>query len=160
MRFHLCPALLLAAAALWVAPATAGVKVIFANAKNYTDVDTRQGNTKGELRAYLQRLGAQLDPGLDLTVTFLDINLAGLDNTMQGPFGPRVLTGSTFPSLSLRYVLSRKGKTIASGGESLSDQLYLGRPGATRSGDPLRYEKNMLDDWFRSRFAEHTKRGG
>lgn len=160
MRFHLCPALLLIASALWGMPAAAGANVTFADIKSFTDADTRHGNAKNELRAHLQRLGGQLDPGLDLAVTILDINLAGLDHSIRGPFGPRVLTGSTFPSMSLRYVLTRKGKTISSGQENLSDQLYLERPGATRSGDSLRYEKNMLDDWFRSRFADHMKRGG
>jgi Protein of unknown function (DUF3016) len=153
MRFISCPALLLATTAVFAVPATAGVKVTFADPSGFTDLDRRNGDAKRELRLYLQRLGTRLSPGLDLSVTILDINMAGLDHTVRQPFGPRIMTGSTFPSMRLRYLLTRKGKTIASGQDSISDQLYLGRPGV-RSGDSLAAEKNLLDDWFRQRFSD------
>ena len=88
MRFISCPALLLATAAMLAGPATAGVKVTFAEPSGFTDLDRRNGDVKRELRLYLQRLGARLSPGLDLAVTILDINMAGLDNTVRQPLGP------------------------------------------------------------------------
>ncbi len=157
MRFISCPALLLATAAAWASPATAGVKVAFADPSGFTDIDRRNGDVKRELRLYLQRLGAQLGPGLDLSVTVLDINLAGIEHPVRGPSFPRIMTGATPPSLRLRYVLTRNGRTIASGEDSVSDHFYLSRPGA-RSGDALTYEKTLLNDWFDRRFADHLKR--
>jgi hypothetical protein len=156
MRFILCPALLLATSVLCAGHAAAGVKVTFANPAGYTDLDRREGDVKRELRLYLQRLGARLGPGFNLSVTVLDINMAGLDHTLRRPFGPRIMTGSTFPGMRLRYVLTRGGKTVASGEDSISDQLYLSRPGV-RSGDTLAAEKNMLEDWFGRRFATYLK---
>jgi hypothetical protein len=38
--------------------------------------------------------------------------------------------------------------------ETVIDQYYLARP-TRASSDPLRYEKAMLDDWFRARFVDY-----
>ena len=43
--------------------------------------------------------------------------------------------------IRLRYRLIANGKLIAAGEESLSDQLYMSRPGAALSSDELRYER-------------------
>ena len=37
---------------------------------------------------------------------------------------------------------------------------FLRSRGYGSPSDPLRYEKIMLDDWFRSRFASHLRKGG
>jgi hypothetical protein len=153
-------AISLIAAVLWAAPADARVKVSFADPARYADGELRYANVQKDLRAYLQRLGGRLNRGVDLNVTVLDIDLAGFDMSTRSPHKYRVITGATWPKIKLRYTLTKNRKTIASGEEWLTDHLYRSRIGMASTSDPLRYEKNMLDDWFSSRFASHLKSGG
>jgi hypothetical protein len=150
-------ALILLAAVLSAAPATAGVKVGFADSARFADGELSGADVVAGLRSHLQRLGGQLGSGFDLNVTVLDIDLAGFDMSTRGPSRYRVLNGATWPKLKLRYALTRRGKTIASGEEWVTDQLYRVHAGMASAGDPLRYEKNMLDDWFQSRFSGYFK---
>ena len=154
---HLAVSLI--AAALWASPADAAVKVSFADPQRYVDGDSRYVNVQKDLRAYLQRLGGRLERGVDLRVTVLDIDLAGFDMSTRNPHKYRVLTGATWPKIKLRYVLTKNRKTIASGEEWLTDHFYRSRIGLASTNDPLRYEKNMLEDWFHSRFSSHMKNG-
>jgi hypothetical protein len=150
----------LVAAVLWAAPADARIKVSFADPARYADGEDRYVNVRKDLRAYLQRLGGRLERGVDLNVTMLDIDLAGFDMSTRNPHRRRVLTAATWPKIRLRYVLTKNRKTIASGEEWLTDHFYRSRIGLASTNDPLRYEKNMLEDWFHSRFASHLKSGG
>jgi hypothetical protein len=71
----------------------------------------------------------------------------------MGPSRLRVYNGATPPKIRLRYRLERHHKVVAAGEDSLSDQSYQSRPDVARSSDVLRYEKAMLDDWFRQKFS-------
>jgi hypothetical protein len=88
-------------------------------------------------------------------VTVLDIDAAGFDMSTRGPSSYRVLSGATWPKVKLRYVLTKNGKVVTSGEEWITDQRA--HAGMAPSSDPLRYEKNMLDDWFSARFASHMR---
>jgi hypothetical protein len=147
------------AVALWTAPGHAGVAVTFANTQHYADADSRSVNVQKDLRAYLRHLGGRLERGVDLHVTVLDLDLVGFDMSTRGPNNVRVLTGATWPKIKLRYVLTKNRRTVAAGEEWLTDQFYRSRAGMASESDPLRYEKNMLDDWFRTRFASYLKAG-
>ena len=139
---------------LGTASAGAAVKVIFANTAQYTDGTRYDASAPDAIRTHLQRLGARyLQRGDSLTVTVLDLDLAGYDMSSRGPSRLRVLNGATPPKIRVRYRLERHHKVVAAGEDALSDQLYLGRPGAASSSDAFKYEKSMLDDWFRDRFA-------
>jgi hypothetical protein len=148
------------AAALWTAPGHAEVTVTFANPQQYADAESRSANVQKDLRAYLRRLSARLARGVDLNVTVLDLDLAGFDMSTRGPNNVRLLTSATWPKIKLRYVLTKNRRIVATGKEWLTDQFYRSRAGLASASDPLRYEKNMLDDWFRTRFASHLKTGG
>ena len=53
----------------------------------------------------------------------------------------------------LRYQLKLGDQVLASGEETVSDMDYLQRINAYPTSDPRRYEKRMLDDWFRQRLV-------
>ena len=150
-------ALSFVAVLLLAEPVAAGVKVSFADPERFTDADLRGVDVVKDLRAYFQRLGSRLDRSIDLSVTVLDINAAGFDMSTRGPSSYRVLSGATWPKVKLRYVLTKNGKVIKSGEEWITDQIYRAHAGMASSSDPLRYEKNMLDDWFSARFASHMR---
>jgi Protein of unknown function (DUF3016) len=142
---------------LLAGPAAAGVKVSFADPKRLADADLRGVDVVKDLRTYFQRLSSRLDRGIDLNVTVLDIDATGFDMSTRGPSSYRVLSGATWPKIKLRYALTKNGKVIASGEEWVTDQIYRAHAGMASSSDPLRYEKNMLDDWFSARFASHMR---
>jgi hypothetical protein len=146
---------LLLLALLWAIPAHATVTVTFAgNPDRYTDVFNHGQSMAGEIKAYILRLGARYMPkNQNLKITILDIDLAGMDETFRNPSLPRIMRESTWPRIRLRYELTQNRRVISSGEELVSNQMYLGSLGMASSGDSLRYEKNMLDDWFRKKFA-------
>jgi len=143
----------LLAATLHAAPAGAAVEVKFAST-NYTDVNIRDTPAFDSIRTILKQLGARyLGRGDRLSITVLDVDLAGQDLSSMGPSRLRALNGATPPKIRLRYRLERNGKLVASGEDSLSDRMYMSRPGAALSSEELRFEKEMLDDWFRQKFS-------
>ena len=52
---------------------------------------------------------------------------------------------------------TRGDKVVASAEEQLSDINYLTPRNRYSSGDPLRYEKAMLDRWFEARIGSRTQ---
>lgn len=132
----------------------AAVRVTFGSEARYPDGKLYDVDTFGSIRAYLQKLGGEyLRRDETLSITILNIDLAGQDLTSRGPDRLRILSGGTPPKITLRYQLARAGKIVSSGEETLRDHSYLIRPGANASSDSLRYEKSMLEDWFREKFA-------
>jgi hypothetical protein len=143
----------LLATALHAAPASAAVEVTFAGS-NYTDINVRDRPVYGSIRTILQQLGTRyLSRGDRLSITVLDVNLAGFDLSSMGPSRIRILNGATPPKIRLRYRLVRNGKLADAGEDLLSDQMYMSRPGGALSSDEFRYEREMLDNWFREKFS-------
>jgi hypothetical protein len=152
-------ALVIAAALLGAAPAQAAVKVTFANAAHYTDGSRYDASATAAIRTHLQRLAARyLDRGDTLAISVLDLDLAGYDLSSRGPNHLRVLNGATPPKIRLRYRLERNHKVIAAGEDALSDPFYLSNASTVASSDTFKYEKALLDDWFRKRFATGRSR--
>jgi hypothetical protein len=144
----------IAALVLWAGPAGAAVTVNFANPERYADAKLNGVAVLPALKAYFQQLGARhLGRGQDLKITVLDVDLAGREAPERGLSFPRILSGVTWPKIKVSYVLSQNRKVIESREELISDQFYQAQPGGRSSGDPLFYEKAMLDDWFRGRFG-------
>jgi hypothetical protein len=59
----------------------------------------------------------------------------------------------TWPRIRLRFTLTESGRVVARGEELISWQDYLERATARFAGDPLRFEKAMLTEWFETRIA-------
>jgi hypothetical protein len=148
----------------WSVPATAAVTVSFTEPENYRDASLDgsfrvEAGDKGlrEIQRHLERLGERyLASGQELKVEILDIDLAGGHEPWRPRLdGARIMRDITWPRIRLRYVLENEGIVATTAEESVIDMNYLGRPSLYYSSDRLRYEKQMLDDWFRARFVEH-----
>lgn len=152
----------------WAAPARAAVDVTFVHPEHYSDAALRSGRAEAsaalldDIRRHLERLGARyLEPAQVLKVDVLDIDLAGRFE----PWRPlssdvRVMRAVDWPRIDVRYTLEEGGRILVHAQESIADLNYQMRPAARLSSDPLRYEKAMLDDWFRTRFAKYGPRPG
>ena len=86
-----------------------------------------------------------------LAIEVLDVDLAG--EVRFPPRGEvRVLRGAAdWPRIRLRYTLDDASGRSAAAEETVSDPDYLRNP--LRSYSSLGYEKRMLEEWFRKRFA-------
>jgi hypothetical protein len=60
-----------------------------------------------------------------------------------------VLRGAAdWPRIQLRFSLEQNGQVLKSGEAQLSDMNYLNHINRYFDGESLRYEKQMIDDWF------------
>ena len=134
--------------------ASATVSVVFAHPENYADMPFGS-HDKQEIMESLQRhfdkLGATLPSGQDLKVEILDIDLAGrIEPAARASRDFRILRGGAdWPSISLRYSLEAQGKVLKSGEERIADMSYLQGYNRYSASENLRYEKKMLDRWFK-----------
>ena len=138
--------------------ASAGVTVTFSHPENYADLPFSPWDREQilkDLNEHFGRLSAKLPAGQDLKIEVLDVDLAGrLKPGFRGGQDIRILRGGAdWPHIHLRYTLESAGQVIASGEEHLSNMMYLDRINRYASGDPLRYEKQMIDDWFKEKIA-------
>ncbi|GAB3447841.1 DUF3016 domain-containing protein [Massilia solisilvae] len=110
-------------------------------------------NVLKDLTEHFQKLGKQLPADQNLTIEVLDIDLAGrIYPNMRGQ-NLRVLRGGAdWPRMRLRYRLEAGGQVLASGDAELSDMMYMQRNNRFSDGDTLRFEKQMIDDWFNKTF--------
>ncbi len=138
--------------------AWAGVQVTFDKPDDYSDVPFSSRDREQVLAGlgnHFTWLGKSLPPGQDLRIEITDVDLAGReDPARRGAFDVRVMTGrADWPRLRLRYTLEQHGKVIASGNAYLSDMSYLQHINRYSRNDALRYEKRMIDDWFKNTFG-------
>ena len=148
---------LVVVAGLMLAPYTAqaGVSVRFINPERYTDANSyglgSYRFTMTLVRQYLEDLGrALLQPGQDLTIDVLNIDLAGTSQLSRSGYDLRVMRDFTPPSFRLRYVLKQQGRPPRSGEETVTDLNYQAVGFAS---ERFGYEKTLLRDWFRRRFG-------
>lgn len=135
--------------------AAAGITVKFIEPEKFTDMPfspAERESTLAELQKHFAKLEKSLPPGKTLSVEVLDIDLAGEvePNFRQGGREVRVLRGrADWPSLKLRYHLESAGTATKSGETRLTSMNYLHEHNRYFSNEPLRFEKQMLDNWFR-----------
>lgn len=146
------------AAMLASGAASAAVTVQFLHPEKYTDLPWSQGDREEimqALRAHFTELGRNLPAGTDLQVDVLDIDLAGnIQPTRRGDRDLRIMRGGAdWPRMTLHYALVNNGSVVRSGDVNLQDMDYQHRPNRRSDGDPLRYEKGMIDDWFYAKVA-------
>jgi hypothetical protein len=154
----------------------AAAHVNFVDPEHFTDLG-RQGDDKdvaarrAEIARHIEELaGPNLPADQTLDVDVLDIRLAGEDERwpyalqdaplttrVTRPFAGdiRVARIGTWPRIKLRYQLKQGDQVVASGEESVADMKYLDRANSYPSDDTLRYEKQLLDDWFQRRLVQH-----
>jgi hypothetical protein len=89
-----------------------------------------------------------------LEIEVLDVDLAGrFEGWRPFAYNTRIVRDITWPRIKVRYALRQDDRMLSSGEESITGMNYLMRATAPNYSDPLRYEKAMLDDWFRARFV-------
>ena len=138
--------------------ASAAVTTAFSHPEHFRDLPFAsydRDQVLKDLSDHFARLGKDLPPGQDLRVEVLDLDMAGhIRPNFRGRQDIRILTGGAdWPTMVVRYTLASHGKVIASGEDKLSDMDYLGRINRYSDGDTLRYEKRMIDDWFKAKFS-------
>lgn len=105
------------------------------------------------------RAAGALGPGERLDVVITDIERAGEFEPGAGRSdGVRIVRDIYPPRIDLSYTLyDASGDVIGSGERSLRDIGFLHRhAGTVGSGDPLRHEKRLVDDWVRDELAGRT----
>jgi len=135
------------------------VEAYFPDPRAMSDVRDANGfneDVEKPLGDYLRTLGDKLLGDRRLVINVTDVDLAG----QIEPVGPRqemirVLRSHTWPRIELRYQLSdANGTGLRSGEVRLIDTDYLSNARLAGATDPLRYEKQMLKDWFMREFTE------
>jgi hypothetical protein len=144
---------LLATSAAW-----AEVSVTYVKPDDYTDMPRsviERDRVLKDFSEYFAKLDKKLPAGQSLKIEVLDIDLAGrLYPRYSGGDDIRVLKGGAdWPRMHLRYTLSQDGQALRSGDEQLSNMNYQMSMTRYADSEPLRYEKQMLDDWFKKTIA-------
>jgi hypothetical protein len=152
MRTPILAAALLAC----VGVASAGVTVKYEDPSKFQDMphnDRDRDQVLKDLSEHFAKLGKKLPAGQDLIITVKDIDLAGREEpTRRRIEDIRILRGGAdWPSMQIQYTLQQNGQVIKSGDEHVANMMYLNRINRY-DNDSLRYEKQMLDDWFREKF--------
>lgn len=140
--------------------ASAGVAVHYVQPDRYSDMPfSARGRDEvlEGLRQHFVALGARLPAGTSLAVDVTDLDLAGRiarNGRLDGD--TRILRGGAdWPTMHLHYSLEANGQVVRAGDEDLANMNYLQRLNRYPDSDPLRYEKQMIDDWFAERILGH-----
>jgi hypothetical protein len=144
-------------------PAKAAVTVAFVQPENFRDLPfspIERERLLKDFAEYFATLNKSLPAGQDLRIEVLDLDMAGriVPNARAGEDLRVMRGGADWPHMKLRYTLSANGQVLSSGEEQLSDMSYLDHINKYSSGDSLRYEKHMVDDWFDKKFRTGNKR--
>jgi hypothetical protein len=139
--------------ALAAGSAGAATTVTYVQPDKFSDVPFvtwDREETLKELTEHFTKLGDSLPPGQDLRIEVTDIDLAGrlIPNARAGR-DLRVLSGrADWPRIELRYAVEQNGQVLKSGEARLTDMSYLDHTTRYFDSEALRYEKQMIDDWF------------
>lgn len=140
------------------AVAAAAVTVNYVHAEQFTDLPKtpwQRQQALEDLSQHFQELGAGLQPGQDLVIDVLDIDLAGREEPNGFALtGVRILRHEgDWPRMHLRYSLLEGGKVLKSGDAQLSDKSYAYRGTTYPSDARWPAEKQMIDVWWRATLA-------
>jgi len=106
------------------------------------------------------KIGERYVPaGMQLEIKVNDIDLAGDFEPWCGPqFGAVRLTRDIYrPHISLKFRLTDgSGSVVSAGHREISDIAYQARL-VRPPDDYLRYEKDILRDWFRNEFSSQER---
>jgi hypothetical protein len=154
----------MAIAVLLAASAQAEVSVKFIDPAKFSDIKDNTGFPHQEIlkdiEAHLVEQAGRRLVGQDLSIEVTDVDLAG---DVQ-PIGRRmdllrVMRPVTSPAIELRYELREGGKVVRTGTAKLRDMSYQDSINTYPSGDPLRYERRMLDRWLDQEFGRVKSAG-
>lgn len=137
------------------------VTVTFQDPDNFTDVAEDFPNSASEyylneLRDCVQKEAAlRLPAGSKLSVTFTDIDLAGMLRPDRN--NVRLMTSTTIPRAQLKFQLvGADGQVLQEGERKLSDMNYQMSIGIIGRNEPLYYDKELLKDWIAKEFKPRS----
>lgn len=145
-------------------PAEGPVSVQWTDPAQFTEIrqsrnrwEAQRGDWVRELAGYLRKQAeARLPEGERLDVTITDIKRAGDFEPWQGMRTDHVryMRDIYPPRIALAFTLTgADGSVLAQGTRELTDLAYLHSRPRARDNDPLRYDKQLLDDWLRREFG-------
>jgi Protein of unknown function (DUF3016) len=121
--------------------------------------EAERGHWVADLARYLRdRAERALPPGEHLDITITDIRRAGNYEPWHGfeYRDVRIMRELYWPRIAIDIKHTRAdGTIVAEGAQVLSDPSYLGSGSMRNEGDPLRYEKAMIDRWVRRELGHH-----
>jgi hypothetical protein len=145
-----------------VAESDTRIVVVFVQPQHFTDMTySKDFHTSGalldELHKFMRETGEIYVPaGLQLEIKVLDVDLAGDFELWRGPQFDhvRIIRAIYSPRISLEFrLINGSGDLVSAGKRVLYDVAYQQRI-VRPSDDYLRYEKDILRDWFRSEFSD------
>lgn len=134
--------------------------VTWVNPKEFTDVKPSMGvaskfreRTMTLLTEYMNELASELPEDQTLNIKVTDVDLAG--RVWPGAREVRVVRQLEIPRMDFSYeLLNADGSVVKSDTVELKDMGFMDSVGRTFRNDPLKYEKNMLQDWFNKEFKQ------
>ncbi len=141
------------------AHAAGTVNVSFVEPDKYTDAANGRYDIPANLKtleAHLKYLGQRyLADSQSLSIEVLDLDLAGeMRPSRRAATQIRIASGGAdWPRMNVRYVLEGGGQPTQRGEERIADMNYQRHIPNYSNREPLRHEKQMLEDWFKSKFA-------
>jgi hypothetical protein len=135
------------------------VQVQFVQPEKFADVRDQAFSRERNLEALEQHLKRAAAPyladGQTLKIDVLDVDLAGEPKPNARLNDVRVLKGrADWPRIALRWTLEAPGQAARSGQATIQDMAYLQRVAVgAYAHEPLRYERRMLDEWFKAEFS-------
>jgi len=142
-------------------PLHAAVTVSYGDPDRFTDAGDSNNDPRQimlTLERHLKELGDRyLPPQSNLKIEVLDLDRAGRPR-MNLPTEIRIVNGKVdMPCIDLNYTLEVDSKVAQPRRERVCDPDFLRTMDPKYSEhDPLVYEKRMLEQWFRQRFAKAT----
>jgi hypothetical protein len=146
------------------APGGGRAEVQFLEPTKFTDVrgslddqNDRNGYLE-QLRKHIDTISSEFVPeGQKVQMTFTDIDLAGdfPPGRTAAANSIRVLKDIYPPRMAFAYrITDAAGAVIKEGKEELTDPNYMTTMSLTDRSDPLRYDKELISDWFRKNFKK------
>lgn len=146
-------------------PASA-IEVSFVASEKFTDVkDDHMDSDRGreavleQLKEHLVTHGAKyLAKGQRLQITVTDVDLAGDFEPWRGInfHDIRIVKDIYPPRVNLEFrLIDAEGKVVSEGKRQLRNLSYL-MTMVMPTSDPLRYDKEMLNDWLRQEFKRRA----
>ncbi|CAN5187047.1 hypothetical protein BH10PSE17_BH10PSE17_28030 [soil metagenome] len=156
-----CAAVATAAAMIATSASAADVTVTFIHPETFRDASYSQPFYESgaltpevgrDVEKFLVELGRKRLPANEsLKIEVLDLDMAGRIRPIGALSGDeiRVVRDADWPRMKVRYSLTRGELVLASGEETMTDMDFMSRGLNYASSDRLRFEKAMMERWFR-----------
>lgn len=138
------------------------IAVVFVKPEKFTDARRADFKPNSDsildaIAKFMQEMGDETIPrDMNLDIKITDIDLAGNFEPWHGPQSDqvRITNGLYPPRIALEFrVIGPSGQVVRSGKRELTDLDYQRRTYYPMD-DYLRYEKDLLRDWFREEFGK------